>query len=117
MKASTIAALAPELAAGRIRAERLTEDALSAITSLQPSLNAFITVVAESALEHARGADREIAGGRYRGPLHGVPISIKDLVDIAGLPTTAASRLRAEHLAKRDAPVITHLKEAGAVIV
>jgi aspartyl-tRNA(Asn)/glutamyl-tRNA(Gln) amidotransferase subunit A len=117
MKTSTIAALAPELAAGRIRAERLAEDALSTITSLQPSLNAFITVMTESALESARAADREIAAGGYRGPLHGVPISIKDLVDIAGLPTTAASRLRAEHIATRDAPVIAHLKDAGAVIV
>ena len=117
MIATTISTLAPELAAGRLRAERLTEDALSAIASLQPSLNAFITVLAESALENARAADREIAGGRYRGPLHGVPISIKDLVDIAGVPTTAASRLRAEHVAKRDAPVISHLKNAGAVLV
>ena len=97
-----------KIASGELRAERLTEDALATIAELQPSLNAFITIMADSALEEARRADKEIAGGRHLGPLHGVPISIKDLIDVAGVPTTAASKLRAEHVAHRDAPVVTH---------
>jgi aspartyl-tRNA(Asn)/glutamyl-tRNA(Gln) amidotransferase subunit A len=117
MSAQSITTLAPKVASGEIRAERLAEDALSAIAALQPSLNAFITVTGDAALQRARLADKEIAAGRYLGPLHGMPISIMDLVDVAGVPTTAASRLRAEHVASRDAPVIAHLKQAGAVIV
>jgi aspartyl-tRNA(Asn)/glutamyl-tRNA(Gln) amidotransferase subunit A len=112
-----ITTLAAKVAAGRLRAERLAEESLDTVQSLQPSLNAFITVMAETALETARLADKDIAAGRHRGPLHGIPISIKDIIDVAGVPTTAASRLRQEHIATRDAPVITHLKAAGAVIV
>jgi aspartyl-tRNA(Asn)/glutamyl-tRNA(Gln) amidotransferase subunit A len=117
MTSDTLTTLGPQLAAGRLRAERLTEDCLNTLTRLQPTLNAFITVTADAALESARQADKDIAGGRYRGPLHGIPLSIKDVIDVAGLPTTAASRLRQEHVATADAPVITHLKAAGAVLV
>ena len=77
----TIAELAPELARGAIKAERLAEDALAAIAAQNPRLNAFITVTADQALAAAREADQEIAAGRYRGPLHGIPISLKDLID------------------------------------
>lgn len=113
----TITALGPRVARGELRSERLTEDALSAIATLNPRLNAFITVTAEDALARARQADREIASGSYRGPLHGMPISLKDLIDVAGVPTTAASKLREGRLAKRDAPIVSHLREAGAVFV
>ncbi|HUE85268.1 MAG TPA: amidase [Vicinamibacterales bacterium] len=117
MTRETITSLAPRLASGELRAERLAEDALAAIARLQPSLNAFIAVTADAALADARRADREIAAGRYRGPLHGIPISLKDLIDVAGVPTTAGSRLREGRMAIADAPVVTHLKRAGAVLV
>jgi aspartyl-tRNA(Asn)/glutamyl-tRNA(Gln) amidotransferase subunit A len=117
MIGETITSLAPRVAAGELRAERLAEEALAAIAKLQPSLNAFITVTAEQALADARRADQEIAGGHYRGPLHGIPVSLKDLIDVAGVPTTAGSRLREGRLAIADAPVVRHLKHAGAVLV
>jgi aspartyl-tRNA(Asn)/glutamyl-tRNA(Gln) amidotransferase subunit A len=117
MNLQSITTLAPKVASGALRSERLTEDALAAIAKLQPALNAFITVTGDAALQRARDADKEIAAGRYLGPLHGMPISLKDLVDVAGVPTTAASKLRAGHIAQRDAPVASHLKNAGAVIV
>ena len=117
MNLESITTLAPKVASGALRSERLTEDALAMIANLQPSLNAFITITGDAALQRAREADKEIAAGRYLGPLHGMPISLKDLVDLAGVATTAASRLRAEHIATRDAPVTSHLKRAGAVIV
>ena len=113
----TIENLAPRVAAGEVRSERLTEEALSRIAELNPKLNAFITVTADDALAAARQADADIAGGRYRGPLHGIPISLKDLIDVAGVPTTAASRLRDGRVATTDAPVVRHLKNAGAVFV
>ena len=117
MPTDTIASLAPQVASGAIRSERLTEDALSVITRLQPSLNAFITVTADEALALAREADRDIAAGRYRGPLHGIPLSLKDLIDMAGVTTTAASKLREGCVALHDAPVVRHLRDAGAVFV
>jgi aspartyl-tRNA(Asn)/glutamyl-tRNA(Gln) amidotransferase subunit A len=80
-------------------------------------LNAFITVMADEAREQARQADRDFASGRRRGPLHGIPISLKDIIDVAGTPTTAASRVRRGHLARADAPVVTRLREAGAVLI
>src|SRR4029077_9986798 len=65
----------------------------------------------------SREADRELAAGIDRGPLHGVPISIKDLLDVRGTATTAAARVREGHLAERDAPSIAHLRQAGAVFI
>jgi aspartyl-tRNA(Asn)/glutamyl-tRNA(Gln) amidotransferase subunit A len=113
----TIADAAHRLARGEVRSETLTEECLSRIAALNRELNAFINVTAEQALADARLADREIGGGRYRGPLHGIPISLKDLIDQAGLPTTAASRVRAGHLALSDAPVTARLRDAGVVFV
>jgi aspartyl-tRNA(Asn)/glutamyl-tRNA(Gln) amidotransferase subunit A len=117
MIGETITSLAPRVASGELRAERLAEEALATIVKLQPSLNAFITVTADQALADARLADQEIAGGRYRGPLHGIPISLKDLIDVAGVPTTAGSKVREGRLAISDATVVTHLRRAGAVLV
>lgn len=113
----TITALAPCVARGEVTSERLTEECLATIARLNPSLNAFITVTADDALAAARAADREIAAGHYRGVLHGIPISLKDLIDQAGLPTTAASRVREAHRATRDAVVTGRLREAGAIFV
>ena len=113
----TIADAARLLRGGAITSRELTEACLARIASDNPRLNAFITVTADSARAEADQADRELAAGRDRGPLHGIPISIKDLIDIAGLPTTAASSVRAGHVARRDARVITNLRAAGAVFV
>src|SRR3954470_21731138 len=93
----TIATLAGALKAGHISAEAVTRECLARIAERNPSVNAFITVLADAALAQAKEADREIAAGRYRGPLHGVPISLKDLIDLRGTPTTAASRVREGH--------------------
>jgi aspartyl-tRNA(Asn)/glutamyl-tRNA(Gln) amidotransferase subunit A len=74
-------------------------------------------VMADEAIQQARAADQALAAGTDHGPLHGVPISIKDLLDVRGVPTTAASRVREGHVAGRDAPTIAHLRLAGAVFV
>ena len=79
-------------------------------------LNAFITVMADSAISAAEAAEQEIAAGHYRGPLHGVPISVKDLVDVAGTPTTSGSAV-APRLPAKDAPIVTRLRDAGAIII
>jgi aspartyl-tRNA(Asn)/glutamyl-tRNA(Gln) amidotransferase subunit A len=114
---ATISELAPKVAAGTITSEKLTENCLATIAELNPKLNAFIMVTAEPALARARQADKEIAGGRCLGPLHGIPISLKDLIDLEGTPTTAGSRLRKNHVAASDAVVTRRLRDAGAVFV
>jgi aspartyl-tRNA(Asn)/glutamyl-tRNA(Gln) amidotransferase subunit A len=113
----SIADVAPRLATGAVKSEKLTEECLSQIEALNPKLNAFITITAETALADARQADKDIAGGRYRGPLHGIPISLKDLVDIKGVRTSAGSLVRADHVATADATVTARLRAAGAVFV
>jgi aspartyl-tRNA(Asn)/glutamyl-tRNA(Gln) amidotransferase subunit A len=113
----TIATAAHALRRGDTTSAALTDACLRAIETRDSSINAFITVLADEARAQAAQADRELKGGPDRGPLHGIPISIKDLFDIAGHPTTAASRVRAAHIAARDAAVITRLRAAGAVII
>jgi aspartyl-tRNA(Asn)/glutamyl-tRNA(Gln) amidotransferase subunit A len=95
----------------------LVDASLAAIAEHGASTNAFILVDAEGARAAARVADDERRRGIDRGPLHGVPISIKDLMDIAGQPTTAASNVRKGHVAAADAPVVQRLRDAGAVII
>ena len=113
----TIAAAAQALRRGRTTSAALTAECLHAIETRDSSINAFIAVLADRARAQAAEADRELAEGRDRGPLHGIPISVKDLFDIAGHPTTAASRVRAAHIAATDAAVVARLREAGAVII
>ena len=112
-----LADVARAIQSGETTAEAVTEGCLTAIRARDGAINAFITVLADQALQAARMADREIAAGRYRGPLHGVPISLKDILDLEGVPTTAASRVRRGHVASRDAIVVRRLREAGAVFV
>jgi aspartyl-tRNA(Asn)/glutamyl-tRNA(Gln) amidotransferase subunit A len=95
----------------------LTHECLSRIERLNPKLNAFITVTADSAVSEARQAEAEVQHDRWRGPLHGIPIALKDLVDIAGVHTTAASGLFKDHIPTQDAEIVRRLKAAGAVFL
>jgi aspartyl-tRNA(Asn)/glutamyl-tRNA(Gln) amidotransferase subunit A len=113
----TIEDFGRRLRAGDISSVEATEDCLRAIDRENPRLNAFILVMADEARRAAREADAEFGAGRDRGPLHGVPISIKDLFDIKGTATTAASRVRDGHVAAADAHAVAHLRHAGAVIL
>jgi aspartyl-tRNA(Asn)/glutamyl-tRNA(Gln) amidotransferase subunit A len=102
---------------GSISPVELTADCLARIEKLNSKLNAFITVTAESALATARQVESEIQRGDWRGPLHGIPIALKDLIDTAGVPTTAASLLFKNRIPAGDAEVVRRLKAAGAVLV
>src|SRR5258708_27789438 len=90
----------------------LTHHCLVLIEKLNPALNAYITVTAESALERARVAEREIYRGAYLGPLHGIPIGLKDIFDTAGVRTTAASALFNDRIPTEDAEVVRRLRSA-----
>jgi aspartyl-tRNA(Asn)/glutamyl-tRNA(Gln) amidotransferase subunit A len=113
----TLAELSRSLQARTISSEAVTEGCLARIAERDSSINAFITVLADEARAQARAADQEIAAGRYRGPLHGVPISLKDLIDLRGTPTSAASRVRRGHVAAHDSVVAARLRAAGAIFV
>jgi aspartyl-tRNA(Asn)/glutamyl-tRNA(Gln) amidotransferase subunit A len=90
---------------------------LDRISAIDPIYNAFLLVMSESALAEAKAAETEIGAGRWRGPLHGVPYAVKDIFDVAGLPTTCHSKIRANHRAAADAFVVRKLREAGAVLL
>lgn len=112
----TVAAAA--LRAGELSATELTEMALARIAATEPMLHAFVAVMADEARAAARAADAAIAAKRVLGPLHGLPVAIKDIVDVGGQPTRAGSLALAEAPpAERDAPVVARLRRAGAVVV
>jgi aspartyl-tRNA(Asn)/glutamyl-tRNA(Gln) amidotransferase subunit A len=102
---------------GLVSPVELTEECLRRIEKQNPSLNAFILVTAESALAEARQAEQEIRAGNIRGPLHGIPIGLKDLIDTAGTRTTAASELFKDRVPTEDAEVVRRLKQGGAVLL
>ncbi len=95
----------------------LTNDSLRRIAALDPKLKAFITVTAEWAETQARQADQDLADGKDRGPLHGIPVAVKDVFCTQGVRTTCGSMLFADHIPEYDATVVERLRAAGAVIV
>ncbi|WP_418062508.1 amidase [Pimelobacter simplex] len=105
------------LASGTTTAVALTEDVLARIERRNPALGAFTHVAAASARAQAAAADERQARGERLGPLDGVPVAVKDLVDVAGLPTEAGSPILAGHRAERDAPVVAALRRSGAVLL
>lgn len=113
----TLTEATEQIRAKKLSPLELTRDCLARIERLNPDLNAFITVTAEQALEQARQAEAEIGRGNYRGPLHGIPIGLKDLCDTAGVRTTAGSNQFRDRVPTNDAEVVQRLKQAGAVIV
>jgi len=113
----SIVTAAAALRAGRASARSLTEESLEAIGRHNARTNAFIWVDADRARAAADLADRELAAGADRGPLHGIPVSLKDLIDVAGQITSAGSRVLGEHVATADAPIVTRLRDAGAVLI
>lgn len=113
----TIAEAAEAIAAKSLSPVDLTEAYLQRIEALQPSVNAYITVTAERARADAKAAADEIASGSYRGPLHGVPVALKDLYETAGIRTTAGSKVHAEYVPTTDSTAARKLREAGSVLL
>jgi len=102
---------------GSLSALELTRAHLDRIADRDPTYHAFITVTEDRALQDAERADRELAEGQDRGPLHGIPIGLKDLIDTAGIRTTAGSRLFEHHVPATDAAVAARLRQAGSVLL
>ena len=104
-------------ASRRLSPVELVRALLARIEACDRQVHAFIRIDAEGALDAARVAEKDIAAGRLRGSLHGVPIGIKDIIDIAGLPTTCHSRILVDNIARADAQVIARLRAAGAILL
>ena len=117
MTLPTISEASELLRTGRVSPVELTRECLDNIDVMNPQLNAFITVTSDSALQQAWEAEREILAGKWRGPLHGIPVGLKDLIDTAGVRTTAASAVFENRVPARDAAVVRNLKAAGAVLI
>jgi len=117
LAALSLADASARIRAGRVSSVQLTEACLARIGTYNPKLNCFITVMREQALAQARALDAEQRGGKLRGPLHGIPIALKDNIDTAGVRTTAASAVFDDRVPHDDAEVTRRLKAAGAVLV
>jgi aspartyl-tRNA(Asn)/glutamyl-tRNA(Gln) amidotransferase subunit A len=112
-----IATVHQHIQMGELSPVDLVEKCLIRIEQLNPNLNAFITVLGKQAFEQARIAEDEIKSAKYRGPLHGIPIGIKDFYDTAGIKTTAAFEPFKGRVPRKDAASVVRLKEAGAIII
>src|SRR3982074_3065607 len=113
----TICELSRKIRDRSISPVELTHHCLVLIEKLNPALNAYITVTAESALERARVAEREIYRGAYLGPLHGIPIGLKDILDTAGVSTTAASAQFKDRVPTEDSEIVRRLRCGGAIFL
>ncbi|GHA81413.1 amidase [Streptomyces tendae] len=113
----TLGAAAEAVRTRRLSPVELVDSVLERIGRTEPRLHAYVTVTAERARRAARAAEDDIAAGRHHGPLHGVPMGLKDLIDVAGIATSASSRVRADHRAEASSTVAGRLEAAGAVLV
>ena len=113
----TVGEVAPLLRRKELSPVALTAAVLERIAAVGPALNAYLTVTADAALVAARVAEREIMGGEYRGPLHGVPVSLKDLYYTKGVRTTGGSKILAAFVPDHDAAAVERLRAAGAIVV
>ncbi|MGV9627896.1 amidase [Streptomyces sp. NPDC003487] len=113
----TLTAAADAIRARRLSPVELTDSVLERIAQREPDLQAYATVAAEHARSAARDAERALAAGRRQGPLHGIPVGLKDLIDVAGWVTAAGSRVRADHRARTDSTVAARLAQAGSVLL
>ncbi|TKT03573.1 amidase [Streptomyces lasalocidi] len=113
----SLSAAADAIRARQLSPVELADSVLERIEEVDPHLQAYVTVTAEHARRAAREAEGDIAAGRYRGPLHGIPMALKDVIDVAGTATSAGSRVRANHRAQADSAIAARLAAAGAVLV
>lgn len=113
----TIPQATHDIREGLLTATDLVEHCLARIEQLEPQVHAWVSVDGTGALREARRLDNLQLAGEELGPLHGIPIGIKDIIDVAGSPTKCASPLRDNHMANRDAPVVASLRKAGAIIL
>src|SRR6516162_10348171 len=112
----SISEAAAELRSGIITPTELVAETIERIDQLDSDIKAFVTVMRDQAYDEAEKAENEQRTGLFRSPLHGIPIAIKDLIAVKGVPMTAGSKVLAEYVPQEDATVVEQLRRAGAVI-
>src|SRR5262245_75779 len=112
----SITKAAERMRAGQLSPDAYTESRLDRIQCLNQRFHGCIRSTPDLAMAAARQAERDVAAGRWRGPLHGIPFALKDIIDWSGLPTTAHSKLLADNIAASDAVVNARLKAAGGIM-
>jgi len=117
IEAMTIGDISRHIRSKKVSPVELTNLFLQRMKRLNPVLNAYVTLTEERACADAKATEKEISRGRYRGPLHGIPVSIKDNLATRGIRTTAGSKVLAEWVPDYDATVVKRLKKAGAIIL
>ena len=113
----TIVELSKEIKDGNIKPTELVEYCLKAIKKLNPKLNSFITVLNEQSMQEAERLENELTRGIYRGTLHGMPFSVKDIIAVSNVPLTAGSKIFLDHISKADSTIIKHMKKAGSILI
>ena len=113
----TISDAATRIQSGQLHPSELLEQCLAQIRKYDDRLHAWVEVDEVGARRDAESLGRDVAAGEYRGPLHGIPVGIKDIIDVAGMPTRAGSPLLADNMAKADAPLVAALRRAGAILL
>jgi aspartyl-tRNA(Asn)/glutamyl-tRNA(Gln) amidotransferase subunit A len=113
----TIAGAARQMARHELSPVELTQAALGRISQLNPGLNAFSTVLGDRSIAAAKVADREMMSGQTRGPLHGIPIALKDLCATIGVRTTSGSKILQDYIPRQDATVASRLAAAGTILL
>ena len=114
---TSIAELAPLIQKKEVSPLEVTQAHLDRIDRLNDEYLAYLTILKDAALAAARSAEQEIVNGQYRGPLHGIPIALKDLFAVKGVRMTCGSKILADHIAESDATVVTRLRQAGTILL
>src|SRR5918911_1660098 len=114
---ATLTTVAQRVRARDLSPVELTRRLLDRIARLEPRFHSYVTVLAEPAMAQARAAEADIASGRYRGPLHGIPVAVKDLCFTRGIPTTCGAQMLADWVPEHDGTVVQKLAAAGAVLL
>src|SRR5215831_19999270 len=117
MTLRTIAAASELIRSQQVSPVEMVRECLEKIAALNSELSAFVSVMVDSALRDAAWAESEIRAGKWLGPLHGIPIGLKDLIDVAGVRTSAASRVVGNDVSPRDAALVARLRQAGATLI
>jgi len=113
----SISQISEKIMEKEISSIEIVESCLEEIERVNTKINAFVTLDKHGAIKAAKTADKEIKSGKHRGPLHGIPIGIKDIIDTQGVRTTSGSAIYKEYIPKSNATVINLLKKAGTVII
>src|SRR5579862_2888168 len=117
LPALTLKQASERIHAKKVSPVELTEACLERVKTYNPKIDAWITVIREGALAQAKALEKEQAAGHFRGPLHGIPIGLKDNIDTAGVRTTAGSKTLSGNIPTEDAEVARRLKAAGAIVI